>query len=144
MPVLDASAIVAILGDEPGRSAVEDLLHHPVDVVFVSGLNIAEVIDVVGRRIGDTDIVERQVELLLHGGLEIVVVDETVGIRAGVLRARHYDAKTRNLSMGDCVALATSQLLDEQLVTSDWILAKTAADEAIAVIRIPNSAGVVD
>ena len=143
MPVVDATAIVAFLGDEPARPAVDDLLRHPVDIVYISAINLAEVIDVLGRRIGDSAFVERQIELLLDGGLEVVDVDETVGLRAGALRARHYDARSRDLSMGDCVALATSLALRSQLVTSDRILAETAQSEAIEVIRIPNSAGVL-
>lgn len=143
MPVADSSAIIAFLGDEPARPIVDDLLRHPVDVVHISALNLAEVLDVLARRIGETEIVERQIDLLLHGGLEVVPVDESIALRAGLLRARHYDSRKRHLSMGDCVALSTSQFLASPLVTSDRILADTAIDESMEVIRIPNSAGIV-
>lgn len=141
MPVVDANAIIAFLIDEPARPHVSELLYHPTRIVHINAVNLAEIVDVLGRQTGDLRLVEEQVDLLLTGGLEVVAADETIGRWAGVLRARHYDRRIRAVSLADCVALATSARLDEPFVTSDRALSLVAEAEGIEVIRIPDSTG---
>ncbi len=140
MTVLDASAVVAFLVDEPGGAEVLRILHRPV-ATYISSVNLAEVIDVLGRRTLDVEHVEREVELLLHGGLEVVAADGTVGRDAGRLRATHYHRRHRNVALGDCFAIATTTRVGGPLVTSDRALAEAAGSEGVEVVLIEDSEG---
>jgi predicted nucleic acid-binding protein len=79
--------------------------------------------------------------LLEAGGLLVVEVDSDIGLAAGQLHARHYDRRTRPLSLADCVALATAAELEDALATSDPPLAEAARTEQVLVIGLPDSQG---
>lgn len=143
MAVLDTSAVVAFLTGEPGGPRVREVLEQPV-VSYLCAVNLAEIFDVLGRRTGDVDLVERQIDLLLHAGLDVVVVDETLGRAAGQLRAECYRRHSRDVALADCFALATTIRLGGSLVTSDRSLAEVARSKATDVLLIPDSAGRLD
>ena len=56
---------------------------------------------------------------------------------------RHYDRRTRALSLADCVAAETARRLDAALATADPPLLETCEAEGIAVIAFPGSKGTV-
>lgn len=143
MAVLDTSAVVAFLTGEPGGPRVREVLEQPV-VSYLCAVNLAEVFDVLGRRTGDVDFVERQIDLLLHAGLDVVVADETLGRAAGQLRAECYRRRSRDVALADCFALATTIRLGGSLVTSDRSLAEVARSKSTDVLLIPDSAGRLD
>lgn len=143
MAVLDTSAVVAFLTGEPGGPRVREVLEQPV-VSYLCAVNLAEVFDVLGRRTGDVDLVERQMDLLLHAGLDVVAADETLGRTAGQLRAECYRRRSRDIALADCFALATTIRLGGPLVTSDRSLAEVARSKATDVVLIPDSAGRLD
>lgn len=143
MAVLDTSAVVAFLTAEPGGPKVREVLEHPA-VAHLCAVNLAEVFDVLGRRTGNVDLVERQIDLLLHAGLDVVDADETLGRTAGQLRAECYRRRSRDVALADCFALATAMRLGGSLVTSDRSLAEVARSKATDVILIPDSAGRLD
>ena len=75
---------------------------------------MAEVIDVLVRGHGNPlDAVRERLDWLMASGLEVRVVDRSIGLLAGELRARFYHRQHRPLSLADCIALAAA------LVTSD-------------------------
>lgn len=78
---------------------------------------------------------------LESGGLDVIAVDPSIGVLAGELHARHYVRRTSELSMADCVALATALTLDEPLVTADPPLARASRSEGVTVIGLPDSRG---
>lgn len=143
MAVLDTSAVVAFLTGEPGGPLVREVLEQPV-ASYLCAVNLAEVFDVLGRRTGDVDLVERQIDLLLHAGLDVVDADETLGRAAGQLRAECYRRRSRDVALADCFALATTIRLGGSLVTSDRSLAEVARSKAADVLLIPDSAGRLD
>ena len=105
-------------------------------------MNVAEILDVMSR------IYERPVAattialaMLETAGLQTHVVDAAIGLLAGELHARHYDRRASPLSMADCIALATSIVLQETLATSDGPLAAAALIEGVDVLGLPNSTG---
>lgn len=143
MSVLDAQAVVAALVGEPAAGAVEVLLRGGSGPPRISAVNVAEIIDVLARfRSQGIASVEERLDWLMAGGLEVAVVDEAVARRAGVLRARHYHARRRAVSLADCMALATAIALDDVLATSDPHLLDTAAAEGCPVRVLPDSRGV--
>lgn len=143
MAVLDTSAVVAFLTGEPGGPRVREVLEQPV-ASYLCAVNLAEVFDVLGRRTGDVDLVERQIDLLLHAGLDVVAADESLGRAAGQLRAECYRRRSRDVALADCFALAATIRLGGSLVTSDRSLAEVARSKATDVLLIPDSAGRLD
>lgn len=120
---------------------MEPLLRDP-QPSRISALNAGEVVDVMTRIFGRSpDAVLDALTLLEVGGLELVPVSPAIGIDAGRLHARFYDRRTSQLSMADCVALATASELGEALATSDPPLAAAARSLEIAVIALPDSRG---
>jgi PIN domain nuclease of toxin-antitoxin system len=140
--VLDASALLGFLLNEPARGEVAELLRRRPPP-SVSAVNLAEVIDKVvrvgGRRLDD---VNDAIDLLLVGGLEVEPFWLPNARRAASIRAAHYDRKTAALSLADCACLATTIALQTELATSDPALATAARVEGITVIPLPNSGGV--
>jgi predicted nucleic acid-binding protein len=79
--------------------------------------------------------------LLESGGLQIAVIDADIGTSAGELHAKHYDRKTSQLSMADCVALATAIAFGELLATSDPALSTAAHAEGVTVLGLQDANG---
>ncbi len=137
MAVLDASAVIAFLLDEPSAPRVRALLDQP-SVSYLCAVNLAEIVDVLGRRARDAQFVDRQVELLLYGGLDVVSADEVLAWHAGRLRAEHYRRRSRDIALGDCFALATAIRVGGPLVTTDRDLAEVARLERTDVLELPR------
>lgn len=142
MSVLDAYAIVAAMVGEPAAAEVEALLRDREDPPLISAINLAEVIDVSTRILGypGEQVLERT-DWLLAGGLTVVAVDEELGRTVGRLRARFYDRRTSDLSIADCVCLATALRLGQRLATADPALAATARALGVEVVALPDSRG---
>jgi rRNA-processing protein FCF1 len=64
-----------------------------------------------------------------------------VGIRAGLLRARHYHRRDRAISLADCVAAELARRNGSAVATSDPHLLDTCAAEGISVIALADSHG---
>lgn len=99
--VLDASAVLALLGNEPGTEQVEAALGSAV----MSAVNLAEVLAKLGDR-GVTEAEQRLIRMSLD--IEVRSFDEHAAWRASGLRGT---TKSRGLSIGDraCLALALEE-----------------------------------
>lgn len=133
-------ALVAALTDEPAKAEVVQLLRGREGQPRIAAINLGEVFDVMVRvkswRRGRVDL---GLSWLTAGGLDVVSTNEQVARKAGDLRSRLYDRTTCPVSLNDCVALATAQLLDEQLATADGPLAASARLEGTRLIPLLNS-----
>jgi predicted nucleic acid-binding protein len=104
---------------------------------LISAINIAEVIDRLVRAEGYSDAeVASVLELAADAGLRVVDVTGAIGRAAGSLRAKHYERSRMNLSMADCVALATAQAHQATLMTGDRMMIGVARAERIAVAKL--------
>jgi predicted nucleic acid-binding protein len=117
---------VARIGAE---SAVGRPLSRPIVVLRNYQLHSATIARAGRIASAPTEGVEEKVRWLTLGGLQIVAADETVGLLAGRLHARHYHRTRRPLSLADCIALAIALSLGQRLATSDPALLGAAADE---------------
>jgi PIN domain nuclease of toxin-antitoxin system len=141
LTLLDAYALVALVVDEPAADEVESLLRERDCGSVVA--NLAEAIDISHRVHGLPldDIREALEPLLLGGSLSVVVSDESDAWRAAELRGRHYERKTRALSLADCFLLAHAMAAGDGIATADPPLADAARVEGVALVALPDSAG---
>jgi len=107
--VLDASAALALILDEPGADRVATALTSAV----ISSVNIAEVIDRLIRG-GGRPQDARQLVLALE--CPIVSVDAELGFRAGSLS---QVTRSTGLSLGDRVCLALAEREHVPVLTAD-------------------------
>lgn len=125
--ILDASALLALLNDEPGAAKVAEVLAG----ARMSSVNLAEVVSHfihTGMPAADIDAMLRPLPI------GIVPADEALAHLAGRLRAV---TATAGLSLGDrfCLALAKRDGLPAMTADKQW---RTIADDAgtkILVIR---------
>ena len=118
--VLDASAILALLNDEPGAAAVAAALEDAV----VSAVNLSEVV----AKLREVGLSREEADEALGGlGLEVQPFDEAAAWAAGTLRAA---TRRAGLSLGDRACLALARELGVPALTADaaWLKAATGAD----------------
>lgn len=139
MILLDAYAVVAYLTAEP---IVGERVRPLAVGAAVTTVNGAEVLDHLVRvRRVDPD----QAVLDLVGlDLLSIVVDDAIGVKAALLRAKHYHRLRRCVSMADCIAAAA--VLNEvhgvtALATSDPALLDMLHEEGGGVLPLPQSDG---
>lgn len=139
MTVLDAYTAIAYLRGEPSAQEVADLLRAPTLLVSV---NAAEVVDQLVRVFGrDGDDVLADLALLSTAGMTIRPLTAGRGLEAGRLRAQHYDAKARAVSLADCAAAATALAESLSLATADPALAALVRAEGGQITALPDSSG---
>ena len=123
--VLDASALLAFLNQEPGSEVLESLLSHS----FISTVNLAEVITKLEERGLWTEQSQTDLEAL---GMVIVPFDLKQAVIAGKLRSL---TKPFGLSLGDRACLALGTQLNLPVLTTDRIWTQLAISIRIQVLR---------
>ncbi len=124
MILLDASAVLALIHDEEGAGVVADHLER--DDGALSVVNLAEVLTHAERTTGDA--AERVAELCRV--FEVVAVTEDDALGA----ARLWPVTRRPaLSLGDRIALATSNRLGVPVLTADRAWAGVPGADVVVV-----------
>ena len=124
--VLDASALIALMYQEPGSAAVEQAIG---EGAAISSVNVSEV----AAKLNDAGMADADVREALDA-LDVAVhpFDRTLAYRAGVLRAQ---TKAIGLSLGDRACLALAAALGLPVLTTDKDWASLAVGVDVRVIR---------
>jgi ribonuclease VapC len=129
--VLDASALLAYLRDEPGAEVVSEAI---AGGAVVSTVNLAEVLShAAGRGTDPAGLVEGMTERgLLGGAIAVEPFTTADAVEAARLRPLTRDAA---LSLGDRACLALARRLEAPAVTADLAWAQ-AGDLAVELQQI--------
>lgn len=123
--VLDASAVLALLLEEPGGEVV---LRY-IGIGQISVVNYSEVVARLSDRGASPELIDRQMDVL---SLRIAPFDEPTARAAGLLRPT---TREFGLSFADRACLATAARLGLPAVTTDRDWAKLDLGIQIEVIR---------
>jgi ribonuclease VapC len=123
--VLDASALLAFLNQEPGSSVLESLLPQSV----MSTVNWAEVVAKLQERGVWTEQSQFDLEEL---GITIIAFDLKQALITGALRSL---TKSAGLSLGDRACLALGIQLNLPVLTTDRIWAQLDLPIQVQVLR---------
>jgi predicted nucleic acid-binding protein len=135
---LDAHAVLAALKGEPAGPEVRGLMEDgPAEL---SPLGVAEVIDHLVRITG-ADETEAALDVAALDLAPPRPVDEALGRRAGLLRARHYHRSHRAVSLADCVLAEYGRQHQLVVATADPALLDLCHKEGIPVRPLPDSDG---
>lgn len=130
-PVLDASALLAYLRDEPGADEVAEVI---AGGATVSTVNLAEVFSTAADRgLDPMQLAEQLTERgLLDGAIAVEPFTPSDAIEVGALRPLTREA---GLSLGDRACLALARRLGASVYTADTTWAKVTLDVELHQIR---------
>jgi|CZKG01.1.fsa_nt_gi predicted nucleic acid-binding protein len=136
--LIDASALIALLGAEPAADEVQEMLNRGA---AMTTLNLAEAVDRLKRRY-DLEIERTRpvIEGLLAESLTLVPLGPPQAWRAGEIRAAHYHRSRYPISLADAVLVASAPV-GGRIASSDGPLLAVAASEGIATVALPDSNG---
>ena len=118
--VLDASALLAYLRDEPGAEVVADTI---AAGAAISTVNLGEILSRIADRGGDpVDVARRMTDRgLLDGAIAVEPFTSTDAIEVGRIRPM---TRKHGLSLGDRACLALARRLELPAVTADTAWSK--------------------
>lgn len=136
--LIDASALIALLGAEPAAVEVQEMLNRGA---AMTTLNLAEAIDRLKRRY-DLEIEQTRpvIEGLLAKSLVLLPLAPSQAWRAGEIRAAHYHRSRCPISLADAVLVASAPA-GGRIASSDGPLLTVAASEGIDTAALPDSKG---
>lgn len=124
--VLDASALLSALLEEPGAETVEAA----IETALISTVNLAETVSALGR---DGNPAEEVRAIIASLQLAAVPPDEAMAVDAGLLRSITDAA---GLSLGDRFCLALARRLGAPVLTADRAWARVAGQAGVEIRQI--------
>ncbi|MBU0608444.1 MAG: PIN domain-containing protein [Armatimonadetes bacterium] len=131
--ILDSSAVIAFLRDEPGADMVDALLRDAGNSCQIHAANLCEVFYNMTREHGEDRALKQIAEVQALGLACVSDLDELLWLDAGRLKAEH-----RRVPLADCFGLALTRRLRGAFYTTDHHeldALKAAAVCAIEFIR---------
>ncbi|WP_413174788.1 PIN domain-containing protein [Anabaena azotica] len=123
--VLDASAILALLNEEPGS---EEVLKF-IGKAAISTVNLSEVI----AKLADAGIPENDIILIINNlNIEVIDFNEEQALKAGILRPI---TKSMGLSFGDRACLALAIFLNQPVLTTDRLWSNISIGVEVRILR---------
>lgn len=112
--VLDASAMIAYLRDEPGAGVVAEALVDPESQCYAHALNFCEVFYDFHRASGRQEALQAISDLAQVGIIEDANLSAVIWRAAGELKAT-----LRRVSLADCFAIELAVRLKAMILTAD-------------------------
>ena len=134
--LLDASALIAFLDDEPAAPEVAVVLGSRA--AAIPALNLAEAVQRILRR-SDATLGELR-QLIESLDLPVLPLTDAHAWRAGELRARHYAKVANDVSLADCCLVAVATPADV-IASTDANVLRMATAEGVATLPLPDSRG---
>lgn len=136
--LIDASALIALLGNEPAAGEVREILRNGATITAV---NLTEAVDRLGRRYRlDIERVRPIVDGLLEDSLMVTPITSVEAWRSAEIRIAHYHRTSCPLSLADAALIACGGQ-SRRIATSDSHVLRIAKREGIDVIPLPDSTG---
>jgi PIN domain nuclease of toxin-antitoxin system len=132
-PVLDASALLAYLGNEPGADVVADAI---AGGATISTVNLGEALSTLAARGRDpADVASSLTDRgLLDGAIAVEPFTTTDAVEVARLRPLTYSA---GLSLADRACLALAHRLSTPVLTADHAWTGLTVDVDVRTIRDP-------
>jgi ribonuclease VapC len=129
--VLDASALLAYLRDEPGAEVVADAI---AEGAAISTVNLAEVLSRVADRDGDPSrlVGEMTDRGLLGGAVSVEPFTDEDAVEVARLRP---ETRAEGLSLGDRACLALARRLSVPALTADAAWSRLGLEVTLQQIR---------
>ena len=123
--VLDASAVLTILNEEPGMTVVVEVL----PLAVIGAVNISEAV----AKLADGGMPGPEIQEAIEGlGLDVVPFDAELALAAGLLRPL---TRLAGLSLGDRACLALGMRLHVPVLTADRFWAGLDLDVEVRLLR---------
>ena len=140
MILVDSYGLIALARDEPAAAEVEALLRDAAGAAMPS-VNLFEVVDYLVRRAGwPEEDVRVALALLLDEAVRVLAVGAEIAWHGASLRARYYAKTVCEVSLADCILLASAGAGDS-IAAADPAIAFVARAEGIEVVRLSDSRG---
>jgi len=137
--LLDANALVSLLGGQPAEVEVAELLQQGNCAIPAPCLS--EVVDRLVRIFEvEPPTLSERLGALIDGVLPVLPTDQRIAWRAGELHAAHYHRTRSPLSLADCLLLATAEP-DDKVASADGAVIATAKKLEIEAIPLLDSKG---
>lgn len=128
--VIDASAVIALLRDEPGAERVAELLasadSSAASAAFISTVNLAELHRKLGADLPDP---------LVGGADSLITSSDFTRQHAKVAGAMYELTERAGLSLADRSCLALAQTMELPVITADRAWAKVSIGVELELIR---------
>jgi len=123
--VLDASAVIALLQQEPGS----DVVRMRLEGAAISAVNLSEVV----AKLAEAGMPDREIHLALAPlGFDVRSFDGEAAYRAGLLRPA---TRSLGLSLGDRACLALGLALSRPVVTTERAWKRLAIGVTVVLAR---------
>jgi PIN domain nuclease of toxin-antitoxin system len=123
--VLDSSAMLAFINEEPGAEVVAQSLNQAI----MSAINLSEVVTKLADREVPESVIQKFVAQLR---VKIIPVDQEQAVTAGLLRLQ---TKSVGLSLGDRICLALALQQNCPVLTSDRAWEQVELGIEVCLIR---------
>jgi ribonuclease VapC len=126
--LLDGSALLAVLQEEPAGKDVEPLLSD-------SAIHSVNLIEVVTKLVQNG----REEAVPLLSGLDLKLISTLDVVEAEACGRLHAATRHLGLSLGDCVCLSTGAVRGLTVVTKEKIWVQAAGASGVKVLVVPTS-----
>lgn len=125
MALLDSSAVLAVINDEPGGEIVTEAMPGAA----ISAVNYAEVVS----KLTDYGLTENEVREAADSlSLQVIPFDAEAALVSGLMRAA---TRHKGLSLGDRACLALARISGEPVLTTDKAWGSLDLGVEIRVVR---------